>query len=123
MIGTSKFGLHDLYYKIPDGLIYPTVAAFRSLVVFNSDTEKYEWKNGVNPVKAEQKNGNVGDFSLVQFNTEEEQINITDFLYGDQGFKFMTKILTCMNADSYCNVSRFLPKVDWTKGQTSIKRS
>ena len=26
--------------------------------------------------KAEQKNGNVGDFILVQFNTEEEQINI-----------------------------------------------
>ena len=23
-----------------------------------------------------------------------------------------------MNADSYCNVSRFLPKVDWTKEQT-----
>ena len=68
--------------------------------------------------KAEQKNGNVGDFSLVQFNTEEEQINITDFLYSDEGFKFMTKILTCMNADSYCNVSRFLPKVDWTKEQT-----
>lgn len=50
VIGASKFGLHDLYYKIPDGLIYPTVAAFRSMVVFNPATNKYEWKNGVNPI-------------------------------------------------------------------------
>lgn len=50
IIGTSKFGLHDIYYKIPDGLIYPAVAAFRSLVVLNPETDKYEWKNGVNPI-------------------------------------------------------------------------
>lgn len=50
IIGTSKFGLHEICYKIPDGLIYPAVAAFRSLVTFNSETNKYEWKNGVNPI-------------------------------------------------------------------------
>ncbi|MCI8465955.1 MAG: abortive phage infection protein [Lachnospiraceae bacterium] len=49
-IGTSKFGLHNISYKIPDGLIYPTVAAFRSLIVYNPRTEKYEWKNGINPI-------------------------------------------------------------------------
>ena len=48
IIGTSKFGLQEICYKIPDGLIYPAVAAFRSLVIFNSETNKYEWKNGVN---------------------------------------------------------------------------
>lgn len=50
VIGASKFGLHDLCYRIPDGLIYPTVAAFRSMVVFNPATNKYEWKNGVDPI-------------------------------------------------------------------------
>lgn len=50
VIGKSKFGLHDIIYKIPDGLIYPTVAAFRSLVVYNDETEKYEWKNGLDPI-------------------------------------------------------------------------
>ena len=50
VIGSSKFGLHEIYYKIPDGLIYPTVAAFRSLVILNEQTGKYEWKNGVNPI-------------------------------------------------------------------------
>lgn len=51
VIGKSKFGLRDLIYKIPDGLIYPAVASFRSLVVYNDNTEKYEWKDGVNPIK------------------------------------------------------------------------
>ncbi len=50
VIGLSKFGLRELYYKIPDGLIYPAVAAFRSLVTLNSETDKYEWKNGVDPI-------------------------------------------------------------------------
>lgn len=50
VIGMSKFGLHDIIYKIPDGLIYPTVAAFRSLVVYNDVTGKYEWKNGLDPI-------------------------------------------------------------------------
>ena len=50
IIGKSKFDLHDIFYKIPDGLMYPTVAAFRSLVVYNDTTEKYEWKNGINPI-------------------------------------------------------------------------
>lgn len=50
IIGTSKFGLREIYYKIPDGLIYPAVAAFRSLVTLNPETDKYEWKNGVNPI-------------------------------------------------------------------------
>ncbi len=51
VIGTTKFGLNDIYYKIPDGLIYPTVAAFRSLVGYNTITEKYEWKNGIDPIE------------------------------------------------------------------------
>lgn len=50
VVGKSKFMLHDLYYKVPDGLMYPTLAAFRSLLVFNESTNKYEWKSGLNPI-------------------------------------------------------------------------
>lgn len=50
VVGKSKFGLTDMMYKVPDGLLYPAVAAFRGLLVFNHITEKYEWKNGVNPI-------------------------------------------------------------------------
>lgn len=51
VIAKSKFGLHELQYKIPDGIMYPVVAAFRSLVKFNESTGKYEWNSGVNPLK------------------------------------------------------------------------
>jgi hypothetical protein len=49
VVGKSKFGQNDLTYKIPDGLLYPVVAAFRTLVV-NATTGKYEWYNGEEPI-------------------------------------------------------------------------
>ena len=42
-VGLSKFGQNEIFYKIPDGLLYPTIAAFRSLVRFNDVTGKFEW--------------------------------------------------------------------------------
>ena len=50
VIGKSKFGEKDLHYKIPDGLMYPTVAAFRSVVRLNENTDLLEWENGINPI-------------------------------------------------------------------------
>lgn len=49
VIGKSKFGLHDLYYKVPNGLLYPVVAAFRALVI-NTNTGKYGWYNNTSPI-------------------------------------------------------------------------
>lgn len=49
-VGKSKFGLQDLIYKVPDGLIYPLVAAFRTLLAYNDSTGKYEWKNKTLPI-------------------------------------------------------------------------
>ena len=49
-VGKSKFMLNDISYKIPDGLMYPSIAAFRSLLIYNESTDKYEWKNGLNPI-------------------------------------------------------------------------
>lgn len=48
-VGKSKFGMHDLKYKIPDGFMYPVVAAFRSYLQYNEETDKYEWRNGIRP--------------------------------------------------------------------------
>lgn len=50
VIGKSKFGQRDLIYRIPDGLLYPVVAAFRGLVVNNETGDKFIWRNGVEPV-------------------------------------------------------------------------
>ena len=51
VVAKSKFGLNEMQYKVPDGLLYPTVAAFRSLLIMNESTKKYEWKNGIEPIK------------------------------------------------------------------------
>ena len=50
VVAKSKFGGRDLRYRVPDGLAYPTVAAFRSLVRFDDATGKYAWKNGMEPI-------------------------------------------------------------------------
>ena len=68
--------------------------------------------------KSEQENGNVGDFLLAQFDTVQEQNNITDFLYSPQGFKFFAKVVVAMNLDSYAPLKKFIPKVDWTRSWT-----
>ena len=46
----SKFSEQEMIYKVPDGLLYPVVGAFRTLVIYNKTTDKYEWYNGVNPI-------------------------------------------------------------------------
>lgn len=50
VVGKSKFGQQDLIYKIPDGLLYPIVAAFRFLLKENPETGKYEWYKDVRPI-------------------------------------------------------------------------
>lgn len=60
IIGKSKFGQNDLYYKIPDGLLYPTLAAFRSLIQKNHNTQKYEWVENPLDVWERCKNDLVG---------------------------------------------------------------
>ena len=44
--------------------------------------------------------------------------NFVNFIYSKNGFKFMSKVLTAVNADSAVSVNKYLPKVDWTKSWT-----
>ena len=55
VVGKSKFSQNELIYKVPDGLMYPVLAAFRTLVVENSSTGKFEWYNGKEPIKVWEK--------------------------------------------------------------------
>ena len=50
VIGKSKFGQREIFYKIPDGIIYPAVAAFRALLEYDNKKEIYVWKNGLEPI-------------------------------------------------------------------------
>lgn len=56
IVAKSKFGLRDLKYKVPDGLLYPVLAAFRALIVYNEHTDKYEWFNDEEPIESWEKN-------------------------------------------------------------------
>lgn len=49
-VGKSKFCQHDIYYKIPEGLIYPVLAAFRALLEYDDILEKYKWMEDKNPI-------------------------------------------------------------------------
>ena len=51
MVWKSKFGMTEMAYKIPEGLLYPVIGAFRTLLCYNQNTEKYEWKNHTDPVQ------------------------------------------------------------------------
>lgn len=50
IVGQTKFYANDMKYKVPDGIVYPTLAAFRCMLEFNEKTGKYKWKNDIEPV-------------------------------------------------------------------------
>lgn len=54
----------------------------------------------------------------VTFNSEKECKNFTDFVYSSDGFRFMSKVFTALNVDSFIQLNKFMPKVNWEKPQT-----
>ena len=55
-IGKSKFCQTDICYKIPDGLLYPVLAAFRVFLEYDNASDKYKWMNAKNPIDTCNKN-------------------------------------------------------------------
>lgn len=55
-VGKSKFVQSDIYYKIPDGLIYPILASFRALLEYDTASGKYKWMDGKDPISVWNKN-------------------------------------------------------------------
>lgn len=47
VVGKSKFRQDQIFYRVPDGLLYPLIASFRAAVELNEQTGKYEWKRDV----------------------------------------------------------------------------
>ena len=52
------------------------------------------------------------------FDTEIEHDNFVKFFYSPTGFKFMSKVITALNADSWVGTEQYMPKVDWTRPWT-----
>ncbi|HFK1711820.1 MULTISPECIES: AIPR family protein [Bacillus cereus group] len=42
-VAKLKFGDEPLEYKVPDGLVYPILSAFRALVTLDEETNMYRW--------------------------------------------------------------------------------
>lgn len=55
---------------------------------------------------------------FITFNTSVEKDNFAAFMYSADGFRFLSKVFTALNADSMIPTGLFLPKVDWTRSWT-----
>jgi hypothetical protein len=86
-VGKSKFSLVPMYYKVPDGLIYPLIGAFRSLVGYDLATGKYYWKKKPEEVYMADREGIVS--KVIKFtesignnpNATGKDSNVWDILY------------------------------------------
>lgn len=60
------------------------------------------------------------EFACITFKNEQEKKNFTNFIYSDDGFRFMSKVLTALNVSSRFEYRPALafPKVDWTREWT-----
>jgi hypothetical protein len=58
------------------------------------------------------------DAGFVHFKSLVEKQNIVSFMYSVSGFKFISKVLSATNTDSWLDIDKFLPKVDWTRTWT-----
>ena len=68
--------------------------------------------------KANGKPCGTTSYYTITFNTENECNNLVKFIYSNNGFRFMSKLFTAMNVDSYVMMTKFMPKVDWTREWT-----
>lgn len=62
--------------------------------------------------------GNTVSIEMMVFNTALEKRNFVEFIYSQDGFRFMSKLFTAVNVDSRIALNKIFPKVDWTKSWT-----
>lgn len=62
--------------------------------------------------------GNTVSIEMMVFNTALEKRNFVQFIYSENGFRFMSKLFTAVNVDSRIALSKIFPKVDWTRSWT-----
>ena len=58
------------------------------------------------------------DAGFVHFKSLVEKQNIVSFMYSSLGFRFISKVLSSTNTDSWLDIHKWLPKVDWTRPWT-----
>jgi group I intron endonuclease len=54
----------------------------------------------------------------INFDLEIEKNNFVNFIYSENGFRFLAKLFTAVNIDGTINCGKVFPKVDWTRSWT-----
>lgn len=94
-------------------------------LAYSKNTDEYRWNKleniSIETMKAENKSastpGKMNKY-VIKVNTDLEKINIVNFIYSKDGFRFLSKLFTSMNSDSTLDLNKFFPKVDWTRPWT-----
>ncbi|MDY2736864.1 hypothetical protein [Intestinibacter sp.] len=81
-----------------------------NLMTYAEAADKYGLKND--------KSKRLFDAGLCTFNTELEKKHIVKFIYSEEGVKFLAKVFTATATDSWLDINKWLPKVDWTRSWT-----
>jgi hypothetical protein len=111
---TFAIGFRDAnHHHLP----YSKTAATYLWNVDKSIDFMYLVDNYNNP-RADRKGTYEVSFYGVKFNTVTEFDNFIAFVYSKQGFKFLSKVMTALNVDSFIALNKFLPKVNWTRSWT-----
>ena len=64
------------------------------------------------------KKENQTSLFVIYLNSHKEKLALVDLLYGEVGFKFIQKLWTAINIDSYCMPDKYLPKIHLAAGIT-----
>jgi len=81
-----------------------------NLLTYAEAVEKYGLKND--------KANRLFDAGICTFNTKAEKTHVVNFIYSTEGAKFLAKVFTATNTDSWLDINKWLPKVDWTRSWT-----
>ena len=111
---TFMIGFRDMNHG---HLPYSKESATYKWNVNKSIDYKYLVANYNNP-RADRKGTYEISFYGIMFNTTVEKDNFVRLIYSKDGFRFISKVFTAMNVDSYTTINKFMPKVDWTRSWT-----
>ena len=94
---------------------------------YSKNCVQYKWnvEESVNAAWVEanyacKSGGKTGQTSLfvIYLDSAEEKQALVNLLYGNTGFKFIQKLWTAINVDSYCMPNKYLPKIKLHAGIT-----
>ena len=116
----------DINFDSSLSIMFNHRTAANKHLAYSKDTAPYSINNNIltyaQAAKAyglkNDKSKRLFDAGFVHFKSLVEKQNIVSFMYSVLGFKFIAKVLSATNTDSWLDIDKFMPKVDWTRTWT-----